>query len=658
MTISQINQILNQYDDSYTVVVYDDGSHAAYQFQATTSSGINFSITNLTATRQLKAGTPKADVNSIVAVKFESLSSTLSYEFGRNGAFTNLSNLIKVVFPRKSLLTLRSASTLSGPFQNCTGLQEVEIPNKTGYGFITEWGVNKLFWDCTSLTGLTLPYEYLVVGQNADEQISSLGIYSLLKKITNTTEQTGTVEGDGGIAFTSYVNALSGCSSLQKIDVWADVNQPLFSQVKVNEHGLAGQSPRQVPINLIEIEDDYKSRFIKLYYDQAYKVLDHMESYEENGEYYSRPVLKDENIVSSEIRINVPYLQELTVPEILYYPNGTPVVDYDNYDNYEHNGLSVIKRIELPSGSVGIKEIGRSDFDTQPFYKLTGLEELTIPSSVSCINNRAFDTYDDSYGDYHPKFSEVHIPLTVTKLEPNAFSNSNWLSAKIFDGRRMSEIKAMDGYPWGARIKTIIAGIPEEDEPHNTYRYGPIDMSEYTKSTLHDSELSTTFYSTDVIDDVVGRLGNAINTSLSGVTTLQRDGSQSVIDVIDKVNEIITKLTNTGGGSTEPATNDLYLKIHTTVSGDLTLIYKLINGGESCELIYASESWYTGYDSGTQCEPGKFVINLYEDVTVTFDPEEGVIETISVGEDASDYDLSLTTIEFIDKEDADLLIGG
>ena len=82
------------------------------------------------------------------------------------------------------------------------------------------------------------------------------------------------------------------------------------------------------------------------------------------------------------------------------------------------------------------------------FYYCSSLISINIPNSVTSIGYRAF------YGC--SSLTSINIPSSVYSIGDWAFDGCNSLTSVIFEGRTMTDITSMVGYPWGIKDTSII----------------------------------------------------------------------------------------------------------------------------------------------------------------------------------------------------------
>ena len=99
-----------------------------------------------------------------------------------------------------------------------------------------------------------------------------------------------------------------------------------------------------------------------------------------------------------------------------------------------------LKHIVIPDS---VESIGHHAFEN-----CTSLKSIMIPDSVKNIGTWAFE--------YCKSLKSIIIPDSVKSIGDYTFTGCKSLKEVIFKGKTMSQVKAMECYPWGINIAGVI----------------------------------------------------------------------------------------------------------------------------------------------------------------------------------------------------------
>ena len=105
--------------------------------------------------------------------------------------------------------------------------------------------------------------------------------------------------------------------------------------------------------------------------------------------------------------------------------------------------LEDIRKIVIPNSVTSI--------DYSAFYACSMMTSITIPDSVTSIGTNAFE--------FCKGLTSVTIPYSVTHIGWDAFTECNKLKSLVFKEKTISDVKAMDNYPFGIKDTSIIKCI-------------------------------------------------------------------------------------------------------------------------------------------------------------------------------------------------------
>ena len=309
-------------------------------------------------------------------------------------AFYECTSLTSITIPNSV------TSIGEGAFYECTSLTSITIPNS-----VTSIR-NNVFLDCSSLTSLTIPNSVTSIGDCAFRHCSSLTSITIPNSVTSI----------GSSAF-------DGCSSLSSIQIEATTPPTL------------GNSAFASNLTAIYIPDNTSSAYQQAwgneytYVNNETTLTLHVEVpgilEDLIFEVGTRPVLVAKLILSGTLNDNDFTCMRETM---------TSLVDVDlagitNTSGVDFRNKSKLVHIILPTNLASVEEmafsycrsltsvtIGNSvtSIGNRAFMDCTSLTSITIPNSVTSIGNQAFYMCTS--------LTSITIPNSVTSIGSSAFS--------------------------------------------------------------------------------------------------------------------------------------------------------------------------------------------------------------------------------------------
>ncbi len=331
------------------------------------------------------------------------------YIFGAGSSSYNsdyVPNLLKTV------VITGGESIGSGAFYNCSSLTSITIPNS-----VTSIG-DSAFYNCSSLTSITIPNSVTSIGLYAFEGCSSLESITIPNSVTSigsyafsgcgslktvTFGENSELESIGSYAF-------EGCSGLQSITIPSSVtsigDRAFYgcSSLEYNEYenGLyLGNSENQYLLLLKAKSTSITSCEInsntKLIYYSAFIACSNLESITipnsvtsiGDRAFYGCSSLQSINLPfvgSSKTATGYSsvfgYIFGYTTRSSSSWVSGTTYQYYYSYygEYYHYYIPSSLKSVTITGGSI----------NERAFYNCSGLTSITIPNSVTSIGDRAF----------------------------------------------------------------------------------------------------------------------------------------------------------------------------------------------------------------------------------------------------------------------------
>ena len=521
---NNVRQIFDSTPDNYTTFVYEDGTYVVVDFSKlnaySSSNSVWRSHFSSIQSNLIISGTAQ-NVENAVAIKMGFPTGSRFFggiDIGKTGnsgqddtfgSFQRLTKLKTLVLANNCgkiipLATNPPASWTSaeGPFAGCTALEEIISKDEelgrykigTYYSEPSQYNTTaSTFKDCTSLREITFPY-----GKGIDSP-------------------------------KEYKN----CSSLETINIYVDSNPRTETiSIRIND----GADQRQVTVNYILVSEKYLTKFI--YVNQISTSLPFEfdsnnieEEYdEETYETTYKQSVKDADV--KEIQFGEA-IESITANYGLAY---TDEYRYDEYDIYPIQ---------------------------DPCLAYPSLSAITIPSSVVEIAV--------------PRYTDWENPDPETeKYESTQYGGFRGnVKDLTFSDRTMAEVSAMESFPFNFYEKddngifhasdgdftyTRIAPFYDEDLPSVGVIVEKVDTppppeppKDYPVSALYLFDLSTTFYDSDTIDQIIGDTLTTVDEKisqidfsnfatkniLSGTTKIKMDGSATCYDVLEKLNLIL-----------------------------------------------------------------------------------------------------------------------
>lgn len=300
--------------------------------------------------------------NSVSEIRFHK--DTLSIG---TGAFSGLSSLTKVTWPRTTSLTSIGRSA----FANCDNLQDFTVPSSvTSIGSTAFSGCvgmtsftfapgsqmtglpSGLFSGLRSLETVVLPEDWTEIPEGAFRDLVSLKNVSLPQNLTEIP-----------------ANAFNGCTSLTHIDLPSTV-----TAVKAN----AFRNTRLTEIPNREILTEVG--------DYAFGYI---------------PTLTSISVPGNMTTLGKAFVGCANVTDFVFEPEAQFEYLPDNF----FEGMTSLRNVTLPSN---LKKIGN-----YMFYNCSNLEHISYPGTVTSIGNYAFQGCK--------KLQDFEIPAGVTSLGTGAF---------------------------------------------------------------------------------------------------------------------------------------------------------------------------------------------------------------------------------------------
>lgn len=281
----------------------------------------------------------------------------------------------------------------------------IVIPSKiNGYSVtsIGDWA----FWNCSSLTSVTIPNTITSIGGYAFWNCSSLTSVTIPNKVTNI---------DGG--------AFDGCSSLTSINIPNSVTT-------IGKEAFANCSSLK-QINVDDNNTQYSSKDGVLFNKDKTTLIQYPMAKNNTSYVIPNSVTTIDFVAFS----NCSYLKGVTIPNSVTEICGGAFSDCIS-----------LTSISIPN-SVTI-------IDRRAFYNCSSLKMVEIPNSVTAIGVYAF------YGC--SSLTSVSIPDSVTEIGYNAFENSPNVVLSVYENSYAHNYALENNIPFNL-ISKVIPGDANND---------------------------------------------------------------------------------------------------------------------------------------------------------------------------------------------------
>ena len=327
-------------------------------------------------------------------------------------AFYNCSSLTYVTIP-SSVTRIGSNA-----FEGCSGLTSVTIPNSvTSIGSIA-------FWGCSSLTSVTIPNSVTSIGGYAFYKCSGLTSVTIPSSVTSI-----------------GVDAFYGCSGLKKVIV-----PDIAAWCKIS-FGIDAANPLCYAKH---IYSDENTEITDLVIPNGVTSIGY-HAFDGCSGLTSVNIPNSVTSIGSSAFRDCSGLTSVTIPNSVTYigswafdgcssltsieiPNSVTFIGADAFSgtawyNNQPEGLIYLGKVAykykgtMPKNTVIDLEEGTTEIASKAFYNCTGLTSITIPNSVTSIGSQAF------YGC--SGLASVTIPNSVTSIGSYAFDGCSGLSTVI-----------------------------------------------------------------------------------------------------------------------------------------------------------------------------------------------------------------------------------
>lgn len=341
---------------------------------------------------------PFADCQSLKEVTFEE-------------GTTQIAN--HLFFKAQSLETIEIPDTItkihSNAFMDCTGLKNVKLSNSLELISV------EAFRNCTSLTEIKLPVSLTTIGYNAftNTAISEINIPKNLQKIELNT------------ASPRHASPFAGCPNLKVVNFDNGVNQivnHLFYKVETIE-------TIKIPESVIEIQEGAFANCVGLKNVElpgsltkigagAFRKcagltrIDLSDNITEISPEAFRECsgLTEVNLPDKLVKIGYNAFSNTDIREIVIPPNLTEV-DINVFSPIQESPFAYCPNLKRAVIEEGSKVIAHS-----LFYKVENLEFVSLPSTLTKIDQRAFANC--------PNLVQLQLPDNITEISGSAFSGS------------------------------------------------------------------------------------------------------------------------------------------------------------------------------------------------------------------------------------------
>ena len=457
-----------------------------------------------------------------------------------DGAFFECSSLTSITLPE-------SVTSIGGyAFYNCSSLTSITLPES-----VTSIGYDA-FYNCSSLTAIIIPEGVTSIGYEAFYKCSSLTSITIPASVTSISDYAFS----GCSSLTSITipesvtsiehRAFSGCSSLTSITLPEGVTS-------IGDWAFSGCSS----LTSITLPEGVTSIGSQAFYNcsHLYKVINYSNlslsaGSSSNGyvAYYAKKILKGSELTTSgdyqfQTSNGVHYL-------VNYIGQATDIVLPDDYNgtsyaigNYAFFDCDRLTSIILPDG---VTSIG-----SQAFYYCSGLISFTVPESVTSIGEYAFSGCSS--------LTSITIPEGVTSIGNYTFDNCTALKKVIIEDGSSTLSLGYNGSSQGlfydCPLEEVYLGRNLSYNSGSSYGYSPFyNKGKLTTLTIGDNVTSIgnyAFYNCSSLYSV---------TIGSGVLSIGNDAFSTPEKVIWLTNTPPTGYTN-AKGSINYVANDLYTSL-------------------------------------------------------------------------------------------------
>lgn len=346
----------------------------------------------------------------------------LTVKYIAPGAFANNKKLVSVVIPETVVEIGNSWST--GVFSNCSRLQKVTFRAGSEDAFIGD----STFYNCPSLTSITIPSNYVTIYENAFKNCTKLKEVKWETSISNNQNQ---VLGNAAFSGCKGLKSISLPGNLKSIGSYAFEDCTLLTTVKIPEGTEiigVGAFQRNTSLTSVSIPSTIKeigNSWSTGAFENCSKLSKVTIANGENDAFIGNATFNNCSSLSS---ITIPGNYINIYDRAFMNCTKLKTVTY-NKSSYDYASqvignkvFSDCKSLESVSLATSLKTI-----ESYAFQNCTLLKQIAIPEGVTVIGIGAFEN--------NSSLKKVSLPSTIVEIgnswSTGAFSNCSSLTSVI-----------------------------------------------------------------------------------------------------------------------------------------------------------------------------------------------------------------------------------